>query len=128
MPSIELRDAFGTSYRISTTNRDTLQAWFDEWLPVLYPPDGDPRLGDPMIMSVYPLDPAGTGWDWTTDSRYLGDAFTIPRDPAKALEALDRRREWIEAQKGKSWQQPPRLGRGRWPRATPPAAASSAPT
>jgi hypothetical protein len=99
MPMITMRDAFGSSYPIATTSRELLQAWFDEWLPVLYPADADPGLGDPVIMGVWPLDPHGTGFDWPPDSRYMGDMFRIPRDPAMALAALDKRREWIEAQK-----------------------------
>jgi hypothetical protein len=98
MPMITMRDAFGTSYVITTTSRELLQAWFDEWLPRLYPAGADPRLGDPQIMSVYPLDPDGKGFDWPANSRYMGDIFTIPHDPAKVLAALDERRAWIEAQ------------------------------
>jgi hypothetical protein len=108
MPHVEIRDAFGSSFRISTTSRELLQAWFDEWLPKLYPADADPQLGEPLVMSVYPLDPCGTGYDWAADARYLADPFTIPRDPAQALAALDRRREWIDMQKGNPWHQPPR--------------------
>ena len=98
MPRIELQDPWGQCYAIATTSRELLQAWFDEWLPIAYPADADPVLGDPVIRSVWPLDPKGTGWDWPQDSRYLGQPFRIPRDPAKALAALDEHRAWIEEQ------------------------------
>lgn len=100
MPHIQMRDAFGTNFQITTKSRDLLQAWFDEWLPQLYPPDAPAGLGDPIIMSVYPLalTPGGKEYDWACDNRYLGQSFTIPRDPARSLEALDRQRKWIEAQ------------------------------
>jgi hypothetical protein len=98
MPRVELQDAFGQCFTIATTSRELLQAWFDEWLPVMYPADADPGLGDPVIRSVYPLDATGTGWDWPGDSRYIGVPFRIPRDPAKALAALDEQRARIEAQ------------------------------
>jgi hypothetical protein len=96
MPRVELQDAFGQCFIIATTSRELLQAWFDEWLPVTYPADADPVLGDPIIRTVYPLDVVGTGWDWPGDTRYITRPFTIPRDPAKALAALDERRAWIE--------------------------------
>lgn len=83
--------------RIDTASRELLQAWFDEWLPLMYPADADPGLGDPVIRSVYPLDPAGTGWDWPGDTRFIGRPFRIPRDPARALAALDEQRADIEA-------------------------------
>jgi hypothetical protein len=98
MPRVELQDAFGQCFAIATTSRELLQAWFNEWLPVLYPPGTSTALGDPVIRSVYPLDVRGTGWDWPGDSRHIGVPFRIPRDPAQALAALDKRRAWIEEQ------------------------------
>jgi hypothetical protein len=91
-----MQNAFGEAFRIDTTSRELLQAWFDEWLPLMYPPGADPGLGYPLIASVYPLDPSGTGWDWPADSRFMGESFRIPRDPAQALAALDGQRAKIE--------------------------------
>jgi len=98
MPRVELQDAFGQCFRIDTTSRELLQAWFDEWLPVLYPADAPPGLGDPVIRSIYPLDPDSRGWDWPGDIRFIPQSFRIPRDPAKALAALDEQRERIKDQ------------------------------
>lgn len=99
MPYVMLRDAFGSSFHISTRNRATLQAWFDEWLPVLYPADLPEAYGDPVISQVFPLfDREMKNPDWTQDSRYLGDQFRIPRDPALALKALDDHLAGIERQ------------------------------
>jgi hypothetical protein len=103
MPRIEMRDAFGVMYRIDTRSQETLQRWFDELLPALYPSDANPALGDPYITAVYPLDYDGTGFDWPADSRYMASAFTIPRDPKRALAELDRRAGWIKLQEGKPW-------------------------
>jgi hypothetical protein len=99
VPHIQMRDAVGMNYQITTKSRELLQAWFDEWLPQLYPADLEPEYGDPVIMSIYPLPlaPSGNEFDWITDSRKLGQQFTIPRDPAKALDALDRQRRFLEA-------------------------------
>ena len=95
-----MQDAFGTMYRITTRSRELLQAWFDEWLPRLYPADAPEQLGDPLIVRVYPapVTPGAMEYDWSTDTRWIGQSFTIPRDPALALTALDARRAWIEEQ------------------------------
>jgi hypothetical protein len=100
MPMIYMRDAFGSNFTITTKSRDLLQAWFDEWLPQLYPPGLEPEYGDPVITSIHALPlapPPSKEFDWVTDSRWLGQQFTIPRDPAKALDALDRQRRFLEA-------------------------------
>jgi hypothetical protein len=98
MPRVELQDAFGTSYSITTRSRELLQSWFDEWLPLTYPADAPSEIGDPVIRAVYPLDVTGEGYDWPLCAQFMSDSFRIPRNPAKALEALDERRAWIEAQ------------------------------
>jgi hypothetical protein len=54
MPRVEMRDAFGTMFRIDT--------------------------GIPA------------------DTRYISQPFNIPRDPARALDALAARRAWIDEQ------------------------------
>jgi hypothetical protein len=104
VPRVELHGVCGNMLRIDTTSRELLQAWFDEWLPLLYP---DPRLGDPVIQCVYPLQAADGAWDWPGDTRFTGQPFRIPRDPAKALAALDTQREWIEDrmrdERGAAW-------------------------
>jgi hypothetical protein len=98
MPRVEMRDPFGTMFRIDTGIPGMLQAWFEEWLPKLYPAGMERDFGDPLIMSVYPLDPDGTGYDWPADTRYISQPFNIPRDPARALDALAARRAWIDEQ------------------------------
>jgi hypothetical protein len=93
MPRILLRDPFCLAYQIDSANRDTIQAWFDEILPLAYPGD-DPRLGYPTVdvQPFFVLDQP----DWPCDTRFAGQWITIPRDPALAWEALDRAREDIE--------------------------------
>jgi hypothetical protein len=91
-----MQNAFGETFRIDTASRELLQAWFDEWLPLMYPPGADPRLNDPLITSVYPIALPGNVWDWPGDTRFMGESFRIPRDPAQALAALDAQRARIE--------------------------------
>jgi hypothetical protein len=96
MPRIEMRDAFGTSYRIDTSSDQTLQAWFGEWLPLLFPADLDIDYGQPLILRAEPLFDKENHPDWPPWMPYMHDPFHIPRDPAEALPALKRRREFIE--------------------------------
>ena len=98
MPYIDLRDPFGTSYRITTLGEDLLQPWFDFWLPRLYPPDAPAGYGDP-VLTAYPT-VFGSELDWPAWGPLIGGnaPFTIPRDPALALEALRKRRTEIEDQ------------------------------
>ena len=96
MPHYELRDAFGTMYRLSTLDAETAERWFGEWLPRLFG-DLPDDYGLP-VMSVCALPTEDGHTDWATDSRYYRDLFTIPRDPARALTAIAERRTWIEQQ------------------------------
>lgn len=98
MPRIEMRDAFGTSYRIDTASDETLQAWFDEWLPRLFPAGLSGDYGEPLILRVEPLYPGGadSAPDWPTWGPMMNEPFYIRRNPAEALPELGRRREWIE--------------------------------
>lgn len=98
MPHYEMRDAFGMMYRLSTQDRDLAQRWFDEWLPRLYPADMDADYGLP-VMSVWPMQFDGRqSADWPTDTRYIRELFTIPRDPSLALAAIDQQRAEIDEQ------------------------------
>lgn len=97
MPRYELRDASGQHFLLSTASDQLAQAWFDEWLPVLYPPGLADDYGLPL-MQVYPLSPDGRSADWATDMRWVTIPFTIPRDPRLALAAIASRRIWIEQQ------------------------------
>ena len=98
MPHVELRDCMGMTYRISTASPAMLQAWLEEWLPRLYPPDLPAAAGDPVV-HLWPLDPAFTGnmLDWVADGR-VNSWDTIPRDPAKVPAALAQIRARLEAQ------------------------------
>jgi hypothetical protein len=98
MPRFTIRDAFGMGYELSSKDPELIQRWFDEWLPKLYPADAPEDYGDPVMM-VWPLPEAdGRSLDWAAKSPHIQDMFRIPRDPAKALAAIEDRRKWIEAQ------------------------------
>lgn len=86
MPYVEMRDAFGMCYRITTIGEHLLQEWFDFWLPRLYPADAPADLGNPALW-VSPADDRGTP-DWCVYGPAINRLFTIPRDPALALEAM----------------------------------------
>lgn len=99
MPHVDLRDPGGMHYRISTTSRETLQAWFDEWLPRLYPAELPPEYGYPNVM-IYPLFTGDSqrAPDWVTYAPVLGTWRKIPRDPANVMEVLDQIRDRLEAE------------------------------
>lgn len=98
MPHVEMRDAFGVMYRITTFGEDLLQEWFDFWLPRTYPDGLPPDAGEPVI-GIWPaVDPQTGDADWPAWAPLLNDRFTIPRDPAKALQALRDRRAWMDAE------------------------------
>jgi hypothetical protein len=97
VPTYTLQDAGGSVYRLTTMDRGLAQLWFDEWLPRLF--DGLPEDYGLPLMTVWPLPSAdGRSLDWAADTRFISEPFHIPRDPAQALAAIDRRREYIEEQ------------------------------
>jgi hypothetical protein len=96
MPRIDMRDAFGTTYRIDSMDWGILQQWFDEWLPRVFPASMPDSYGAPLL-TVWPLPEAdGRTMDWAADTRYITEPFYIPRDPSKALATIAARREEIE--------------------------------
>jgi hypothetical protein len=98
MPYYEMRDAFGSMYRLSTMSRETAQRWFDEWLPRLFRAEDPADMRSPLML-VWPMPTEdGKSCDWAADTRFISEPFYIPRDPAQALAAIDRRREFIEEQ------------------------------
>jgi hypothetical protein len=94
MPYVELFDPWGTTFRISTRRESTLQAWFDEILPIVNRSHGDRDTPAAQIM-VHPMwghydglrDP-----DWLADTRVIGRTYDFPpkngEDGLKAMEAL----------------------------------------
>lgn len=95
MPYYEMRDAFGTMYRITTQSTELAQAWFDEWLPRLYPPEMPADYGLP-VMTVWPMWTADNLPDWAAFVPFISESFTIPRDPKMALAAIAERRALID--------------------------------
>jgi len=94
-----------TPYRCDTLNPDILTAWLGEWAPRLAAPDIALR----MIVFPLPKGPAHTdGYDWPTNSRFLGTPFIVPDEPGRILTAMQNERERIEREIAK-------LGPGRQP-------------
>lgn len=85
----------GDIYRITAISEDLLQAWFDEWLPRIYPPGLPHAYGLPTL-HVHPIWQPDLQPDWCQDARLSGIPFQIPRDPAQALAAIAARRAELE--------------------------------
>lgn len=104
MPRIELRDPYGTAYRIDTRNVETtLWAWFDEVLPHIWLTAGDEVVWPSII--VWPMPSyhyAGGGMDWLYDSRVLGRIHTFrARTGDEGIAELVRLREQLTAELSK---------------------------
>jgi hypothetical protein len=97
MPRILLLDPMRTAYRIDSRNPKTIQAWFDELLPVI-----NPRPTDEMVteINVQPLWTADGGEaDWLADSRVIGDVRPfLARNGRAAMHELEQLRADLQAQ------------------------------
>lgn len=90
MPRVMIRSGAGMDYRIDSSDEGSITAWFDEWLPRLWPA-GSPDACEPMIM-VQPLwisdDPA-TDPDWFADTWVTGRFYPFPAHTGeRAMELL----------------------------------------
>lgn len=97
MPRIMLRDPFGMAYRIDSQQRKTIQAWFDELLPVVNPRPGPEMATYINVQPIFSQD----GWvaDWPADTRVIGDLRPFKaRNGRAAMHELDQLRTDLEAE------------------------------
>ena len=103
MPRVELRSpASVMACRIDTLNQTTLRRWLDEWVTRLRVGSArgpDAAISSPLLMAVWPLPldgMGGLGFDWPTDSRFLGVWFPVRGNAADVLLAMEAERDRIE--------------------------------